>query len=168
MLRYWYSNSFIRVKCNGVVSDSKVFLRRGVRQGGVLSPTIFKLCIAPILSSLPSTFISDGIDVSYLAYADDVLLVSRSRAGLSHSVSWISDQFRRIGLMLNVDKCEYTSFNSSACLPLNCGFFSIPCVSSFRWLGLHITNNLKTLRALTVSNAKKKKKSDRIFKNCCK
>ena len=157
LLRYWYSNSFIRVKCNGVVSDSKVFLRRGVRQGGVLSPTIFKLCIAPILSSLPSTFISDGIDVSYLAYADDVLLVSSFRAGLSHSVSRISDQFRRIGLMLNVDKCEYISFNSSASLPLNCGFFSIPCVSSFRWLGLHITNNLKTLRALTVSNAKKKK-----------
>jgi hypothetical protein len=67
LLWYWYSNSFIWVKCNGVVSDSKVFLLRGVCQVGVLSPTIFKLCIAPILSSLPSTFISDGIDVLYLA-----------------------------------------------------------------------------------------------------
>jgi hypothetical protein len=36
--------------------------------------------------------------------------------------------------------------------------FSLFPVSSFLWLGLHITNNLKTLWALTVSNAKKKKK----------
>jgi len=79
LLRYWYSNSVLRIKTNMRVSDSKIPVRRWVRQGAVLSPSIFKLCISSVLSSIPPTCILNSVNISHLAYADDILLISRTK-----------------------------------------------------------------------------------------
>ena len=156
LLRYWYANSFLRIKAEGVISDSKIPVRCGVRQGAVLSPSIFKLCISSVLSSIPTTCIFQAINLSYIAYADDILLISRTRKGLSVSVSTVATNLSKIGLSLNLSKCEYLSFNSNGNSPLDCASFSVPCVSSFRWLGINIAKNLKSLREQAVANCKKK------------
>ena len=65
-------------------------------------------------------FFCDLVNVSYIAYADDILLLSRSRSSLSNSVSSISKHFQSVGLSLNIDKCEYLVFNAKSmpiCLP---------------------------------------------------
>ena len=156
LLRYWYSNSFLRIKTDMRGSDSKFQLRRGVRQGAVLSPSIFKLCISSVLSSIPPTCILNSVNISYLAYADDILLMSRTEKRLSLSVSTVASKPHAIGLSLNLSKCKYLSFNSNITTPLICGSFSIPSVSSFRWLGINVSKTLKSLRTLTVADYKKK------------
>ena len=44
MLKYWYDNSSVRVKWNGTVGEY-IPVKKGVRQGAVLSPNIFKCCL---------------------------------------------------------------------------------------------------------------------------
>ena len=102
LLRYWYSNSFLRIKMDIRVSESKIPVRRGVRQGAVLSPSIFKLCISSVLSSIPPTCILNSVNMYYLAYADDILLISRTKKGLSLSVSTVASKLHAIGLSLNL------------------------------------------------------------------
>jgi hypothetical protein len=48
--------------------------------------------------------------VSYLAYADDLLLISRTKTGLANMVSRVATSFLDIGLSLNVDKCKISFF----------------------------------------------------------
>ena len=96
-------------------------------------------------------------DISYLAYADDILLISRSKLSLSQMVHKFSSSFTKIGLSLNVHKCEYLSFNvPSSPRPLIFQNFSIPHVDSIRWLGITLTKIFKTLRERAVWDARVK------------
>jgi hypothetical protein len=98
-------------------------------------------------------------DVSYLAYADDLLLISQTEFGLARSVRSVAAAFASIGLFLNVDKCEYLIFNGiSSSHPLNCSSFSIPQVTSFRWLGISVCNSLSSFRFQTIRDIKNKLK----------
>ena len=46
LLKFWYGNSFFHVKSSpSDPSELKITVRQGVRQVGVLSPSIFKICI---------------------------------------------------------------------------------------------------------------------------
>ena len=131
LLKFWYGHSYLHIK--SPPSDPSM-LKISVRQGGVLSPSIFKICIADILNSLPTTYLLGSSNVSYLAYADDILLISRTKSGLSASVRSISTAFSNAGLTLNADKCEFLHFGPSPnqSSRLNCSEFSIPCVTSLR------------------------------------
>ena len=79
LLRFWYSNSFLQLRS----TPDTISVRRGYfpfhRQGGVLSPTLFKICISSVLAKISGTCLSGLVDVSYLAYAEDLLLISRSK-----------------------------------------------------------------------------------------
>ena len=108
------------------VSESKIPVRRGARQGAVLSPYIFKLCISSDLSSILRTCTLNSVNISYLTYItfnQDILLISRTKKGLSLSVSMVASKLRAIGNSLTLSECEYLSFNSDITTPLICGFF---------------------------------------------
>ncbi len=145
---------------------SNIKLKRGLRQGGVLSPTVFNLCISGVLAKISATYLSGFSDVSYLAYADDLLLISRTKTGLSNMVSRVATSFSDIGLSLNVDKCKFLSFNNISSTSLRCSGFTIPLVDSLRWLGISITNSLPSLRQRTVSDINMKIKLG-YAKICC-
>ena len=131
LFRFWYENSFLRINKSG---SPFVRLCRGVKKGGVLSPSIFKMCISGILDEIRSNYFIGLSDVSYLAYADDLLLLCKNKQGLSLMISKVSRLFSKIGLSLNVEKCEFLVFNgpTSFNAPLACRGFSIPFVSAFR------------------------------------
>ena len=57
------------------------------------------------------------MDVSYLVYTDDLLLISHSKKGLSQMVSIVSDAFSDIGLSLNIDKYEFLPYTVLRQLP---------------------------------------------------
>ena len=71
-------------------------------------------------------------------------------------VSYMFHSFLDIGLSLNVDKCEFISFNTNSSTPLRCSGFAIPLVDSLRWLGISITNSLSSLCQRTVSEINNK------------
>ena len=89
--------------------------------------------------------------LSYLAYADDLLLISRTEPGLARSVRSVAGAFVRIGLLLIVDKCELLICNRvSSSHPLDCSSFSVPQVISFRWLWISACNSLNSFRFQTI------------------
>ena len=118
-----------------------------------LSPSIFKMCISGILDEIRSNYFIGLSDVSYLAYADDLLLLCKSKQGLSFMVSKVLRLFSNIGLSLNVEKCEFLVFNgpTPSDAPLACRGFSIPFVSAFGWSGITITNSISCLTAVHCS-----------------
>ena len=66
--------------------QENIVVHCGVRQGGVLSPYIFKMCIAGIIAKIPRTYFMGFTEVSYIAYADDILLINRCKLSLSAQV----------------------------------------------------------------------------------
>ena len=85
------------------------------------------MCISGILDEIRSNDFIGLSDVSYLAYADNLLLLCKNKQGLSFMVSKVSLLFSKIGLSLNVEKCEFLVFNgpTSSNAPLACRGFSI-------------------------------------------
>ena len=154
-LRYWYDNSYVRIKWLSNTSDS-VAVRKGVRQGGVLSPYIFKCVLATCLKHLSPTVFFRDIGVSYIAYADDVLLVSFSRRGLAQNFRKLSSLLSDIGLSVNMGKCEFMCFNSSISVsPLNLGSISLPCLDKVKWLGISFCPSIYETCSELVTNALK-------------
>ena len=75
------------------------------------SPSIYKFCISSILENISSMCFVGLTNISYFNYADDILLISRSKLRLSHMVHKVSYSFTKICLLLKVGKCEHLSFN---------------------------------------------------------
>ena len=81
----------------------------GIWQGRILSPSILKFCISSILENISSMCFAGFTDISYLAYADDILLISWSKPRLLQMVHKVPSSFTRIGLLLNNGKCIFLS-----------------------------------------------------------
>ena len=81
LLSAWYSKSEIQVTWNDQIFNP-VKTNKGVWQGVVLSPSIFKCLLASCLRPHKSSVFYGNIGLSSVAYADDVLLVARTRHGL--------------------------------------------------------------------------------------
>ena len=83
-IKFWYSNQKVRVRFGNALSRSWV-ISNGVRQGGVLSSLFFNLYINSILVNISRMNIGcrmGPITFNVLAYADDVVLLAPSAAGL--------------------------------------------------------------------------------------
>ena len=64
--------------------------------------------------------------------------ISLHRTDLSKMVSSVSNAFSGIGLLLNQEKCEFSSFVSTFSSLFNCDTFSIPSLDSLRGLGISL------------------------------
>jgi hypothetical protein len=96
-----------------------------------LSPSIFKILLSLILDEIRSNYFIGLSDVSYLAYADDLLLLHKYKQGLSFMVLRVSRLFSKNGL--NIEQCEFLVFNglTSSNAALVCCGFSIPLFLPF-------------------------------------
>ena len=67
-------------------------MRRGLRQGCLLSPMLFNLYIADIGNDLRQAgegfILGDHLCVSGLLFADVIILVARTAEGLKDSYTW--------------------------------------------------------------------------------
>ena len=85
---YWNQEASVRIgnSCSGFVA-----IERGVRQGCVLSPTLYNLCAEKINRSIAD---NEGIrvggrNINSIRYADDTTLIANSEAklmGILHSI----------------------------------------------------------------------------------
>ena len=83
-----------------------VEIKRGVRQGCVLSPDLFLLYSEIIMREIKDI---DGIkvngeNINNVRYADDTALIADSESKLQHIVDRIVRRSDRFGLSLNVKK----------------------------------------------------------------
>ena len=92
-------------------------LHRGLPQGAPESPILFTLVIEMVLRSLLRKWKSedlgwlcDALYVTSICYADDVILVSRSKEGLEAMLHDVIDAFAKVGLEVSTEKCHWTSY----------------------------------------------------------
>ncbi|CAF4131091.1 unnamed protein product [Rotaria magnacalcarata] len=106
IVKVMYSNQFVSVKYGDKFSY-KWQIGNGVRQGGILSPSLFNLYINDLINAIDNLNTGCKLGTSnanIICYADDIVLLAPSAAGLQRLVDEIVLQAGAIGLKFNVGK----------------------------------------------------------------
>lgn len=106
-----YTDSTTVIECNGDFSKP-VPLTRGVKQGDPLSPVLFNWVIDEAVAAAEETGMGvelGGERISALAFADDIVLVSRTSAGLDELIASMTGTLSQGGLEVNPEKCRTLS-----------------------------------------------------------
>ena len=100
-----YDKVFYRIKTDNMLTD-KINSNIGVKQGCILSPSLFNI----YLSDICNIFTDECKPVSLnnssfncLLYADDMVLLAESAAGLQNCLNQISDYFKQWKLTVNTE-----------------------------------------------------------------
>ena len=107
LVRNWYSNLVSQVKLGTHLSKS-FNISRGIRQGLVLSPTLFNLVIDPLISTLKKRNLGvsiNGLNLGAFAHADDIRTSTTNLEDVSEQVSTVDTFTQSRGLKLCPEKC---------------------------------------------------------------
>ncbi|RUS74522.1 hypothetical protein EGW08_017710 [Elysia chlorotica] len=102
---YWTQKTKIRI---GNELSNDVDIKKGVRQGCVLSPSLFNLYTEYIfreIDTVPGLKIN-GENINNLRYADDTVLLAESQNDLQNLVTIIEEHSGKYGLLMNVKKTK--------------------------------------------------------------
>ena len=101
-----------------------------------------------------TSFIFRGLDLSLANYADDVLNLSRTYAGIEENIDILSYEYKQIGLRFNPEKSEVVvvgkSTGRSSAENIRLGSHLSKPSSSITYLGLPIGSSLKHTRTLLL------------------
>jgi hypothetical protein len=109
-----YTNATTEVRTPAGITPG-IPINAGVKQGCLLSPILFNLCIEIILRAVSSSGHNIGPvkhyngEISVLAYADDLVLISRNKDKLQLLLDAASSTADLIGLEFRQDKCASLS-----------------------------------------------------------
>jgi Reverse transcriptase (RNA-dependent DNA polymerase) len=142
---YWGQTA--RVRINGDLSE-EVLIKRGVRQGCVLSPLLFNIYAEKIfgdaLNNKTAGIVVGGTVINNLRYADDTVLLATNIEDLQELMSSVVEHSTLAGLKLNINKTKWFVVSKTPTVVqenLKVGTEIIERVKSFKYLGSHINEN---------------------------
>ena len=142
-----YTRQYAYMRWNNCMS-TPIKLENGVKQGGVLSPTLFCIYFDELLRRLREIDVGCHVGhMSYAAfgYADDLLLLSPSIHGLEILVKTSESFASEYGLTFNAKKTECICFSKMAC-PLqrqvNVNGQHVKWKDKVKYLGIILTNDM--------------------------
>lgn len=152
LLACWYSTQVTSVRWQNTESVS-FRIANGVRQGGILSPFLFRLYIRDLISSITSLRLGcnfAGTMINLLCFADDMVLLAPSWSGLQILIDILHQEALAINMTFNVCKTVGMIFK-----PVNSryvirdifpAFYAsgqmLSLVTQFKYLGHVIRNDL--------------------------
>ena len=111
-----YSNDITCVKLNNLVTETFPCYT-GVKQGCMLSPTLFNLFLSDLPQTLNRTETEhvkiDSTPVSCILYADDLVIVSKTAKGLQKYLDKLEEYSNTEGIEVNKDKTKVMIFNNN-------------------------------------------------------
>ena len=146
LIKKIYTNEKCRIKMGNVLSD--IFdANQGVRQGCILSPILFNIFISDLPEILnsqknnPAKVGSNEI-LSCILWADDLVMLSESKEGLTEMLNDLSDFSSKNGLKINADKTKCMVFNKTG-RHIRCNIkvdnMTITSVREYKYLGFLVT-----------------------------
>jgi len=154
---------------NGV-STRSIFLQRGLRQGCSLSPMLFNLYVSEmshdLMLSNEGFYIGPVICISVLFFADDIVLVSRTAAGLLRLLALAQKHALILKLDISEEKSQIISpKNKNWNLSMGDGSkISLKQVLHYKYLGI---DTFSTMFKTLGSNLKKKVLTSRKYMYGC-
>ena len=110
-----YSKTQCAIKGNNGITD---FFRysKGVRQGCPLSPILFNLYVNDLFNiidkySTSDIYLKESNKINALMYADDLVLISRSKEGLQRQIDSLQEYCQKWQLNINIKKTKTIIFN---------------------------------------------------------
>lgn len=148
-IRKIYSNARISPTLIGVESDQDtIAVNVGVLQGGLNSPDLFNLYINDLLLEL------EGKVFEVLAYADDIVILCKSRPELEEAMRILSDWSIENGIDVNKKKSGVMPVHGRRVIEYELNGF--PIKNNYKYLGMRIDSTLSPKGGLIELNAKLK------------
>ncbi|CAH2229174.1 jg21606 [Pararge aegeria aegeria] len=105
---YWNQRAKVRV---GNEETEDVEIKRGVRQGCILSPTLFNLysetIIAEAIEGLDCGVKINGRNINNIRYANDTVLIASSLEDIQRIVTRVNMCSENAGLRMNISKTKF-------------------------------------------------------------
>ena len=112
MLKAMYQGDSVDTVVNGLASRP-IFLKRGLRQGCALSPLLFNLYISDMGHDLmfanEGFYLTAKLCVSFLFFADDIILISRTARGLKRLLELVQHHAMDLKLEISEEKSQVIS-----------------------------------------------------------
>ena len=139
LISHWYRNLISQVKLENNLSRT-FCLERGIRQGLVLSPSLFNLVLDPLLSSLKQQSLGLSINGLYLgafSHANDISTSATNTQDVSEQAAAVHSFTSARGLSLSLEKCAVlTSNHTPAKYCIMIGNTRLPVESAVKCLGI--------------------------------
>jgi ribosomal protein L22 len=141
LIKNIYSQSLSCVKLTtGLTQDFKNDI--GIKQGDCLSPILFNLFIndiGHIFSESCDPVMLGNIQLNYLLYADDLLIVSKSKSGLQRSMNNLYQYSQKWHLEINTQKTKamvFQKFGKKPNIVIKLGNHVIETCNTYSYLGV--------------------------------
>ena len=162
---YWEQTAAVRVQ-NQTGRYSNI--KRGVRQGCVLSPDLFNLYSEQIMRTIKeeSGFVIGGFNMNNIRYADDTTLIADTPQKLQKIVNIVKEESERKGLSINRKKtfCMVISKKNQINCCLKIDDEQIKQVTKFNYLGSMLTSDGRSVTEIRRRIAIAKESFERLSK----
>lgn len=150
ILKSYYDLSIGFLKLNNkIFYNSPIYINRGVKQGGILSPSLFNLYIDQLINDIINTNLGykiDGYLINIIVYADDVLLIANNISTLQLLLNICHKFSLEWQIKFNPEKCSIMQTGhkiiDNQFIKLILNEKQINVVDEFVYLGLKINSQL--------------------------
>jgi len=150
LLMNLYRKQFAKIRVAGTLSEC-FRVRKGVRQGCVLSPYLFNIIAEMVMRETLDRYTGElqigGRHISNLRYADDIVLIATSQQELQELVDRLHKTSGKYGLMLNKEKMKVMSTEDNTCM-VYVDKKVLEQVDNFCYLGSLSTNDAKCAKEI--------------------
>ena len=159
-IKSFYENYGAYVKINNYYTEP-FEIQTGVKQGDPLSPTLFCILIDVLIqevANLNSGVNIDGVKISILAFADDIVLLAENEKNLDFMLKHVEQWCNKYRLMVNIDKTKIVHFRPKRSPRTNYNFqfnnSNLEIVDKYKYLGVILNEYINyTLLSETLAGA---------------
>jgi hypothetical protein len=130
------------------IGDQKFQADRGVVQGAVMSPMLFNVYLEEALNTSPKLREAKQRG-DLLAFADDMLLLTNSKAQMEEMIQELEKLNADWNLRLNKDKSQVLTKDN---IPSIAG---VPCMKQVKYLGIPVHVDVKQQQEMAVASVKR-------------
>ena len=139
---YWTQKAYIQLEQD---LSGKIMIKRGVRQGCVLSPCLFNLYTEMIFRYIEDMegVIVGGVNINNLRYADDTVLLADSEGSLQTILNEVNEAGKTFNMKMNAKKTKtmITKKDDKPRISTTIDGTNIEQVTNFPYLGQKITED---------------------------